>query len=440
MNVGFGRGAALLLAGVVLFHPPRILADPVDPIEEVIAVVGDKAIMRSEVDEQFEILSEQLQLAPGDTASANQLRRDILQRMVDDQLLFLEAKTQGIEAPKEDIDAAVQQAVADNIRALGGEEPFERELRREGLTLEMLESRFREEAERQAMAARLIQRDVRPKVNVTDQDVRAFFDKHRSELPKRPRAVKIQDLYIQVRPDSVVLARAADRARSIRQEIMNGLPFAQAAEKHSDDGTSAGKGGLLGRVERGQLNPELEAIAFALPTGVASEPIATPFGFNLVQVDAKDPAGQWVEVRLILVAAQPTRSDEAAAGDRARAIHERLVRGEIEFTEAVRRFSEDPTTRQQDGNLGWLSSQGFAGEVKAAIDALKSGEISAPVPGDNGYHIFRIIEEEAERDYTYEEIEGEIRQYAFQEALEGHLRTWLDEVGKKYYIERRGRF
>lgn len=439
MNVGRGRGAGLLLAGIVLFHSVWAPADAQEPIEEIVAVVGDKAIMLSEIEEQFDILSGQLALAPGDTASANQLRRDILQRMVDDQLLYLEAKTQGIEAPKEDIDAAVQQAVADNIRALGGEESFQRELRSEGMTLEMLESRFREEAERQAVAARLIQREIRPKVKVTDADVQSFFEKHKAELPKRPRAVQLQDLYFQVRPDSVVLSRTAERARSIRQEVLNGLPFAEAAMKHSDDPTSADKGGLLGKVERGQLNPELEAIAFALPAGVVSEPIATPFGFNLIHVDSKDPAGQWVEVRLILVGAQPSRSDEAAAADRARAVHARLTRGEIEFTEAVRRYSEDPTTRQQDGNLGWLSAQGFMGEVKAAIDAMKAGEISAPVPGDNGYHIFRILEEETERDYTFDEIQEELRQYAFQEALEGHLREWLDEVKKKYYIEQRVR-
>lgn len=403
--------------------------------EDIVAVVGDRPILRSEVEEQFQILSAQFAISPTDTASTNQLRRDIVQRMVDDHLLYLEAKTQGLEVPPAEIEAQVQEALKEN-RAVLGEEGFKKELEREGLTVEMLESRWRDEATRRALAERLVQRDIRPKVTLKDTDVQTFFDEHKAELPKRPRAVKIQDLFIQVRPDTAVVKAALTRSRDIRSQIQGGMPFAEAASKMSDDEVTASKGGLLGRVQRGDLTPELEAVAFALPGGVVSEPIRSPFGFNLLQVEEKDPNGQWASVRIILVGVEPTRSDQAAAEARGRAAREKIVAG-MDFAEAVHQFSEDPEARAKDGNLGWVAvaAPGLQGAVLEAVSKMKVGELSQPVPDANGYHVFRILEEEPERDYQFDEIKDEIRQYAYQDALEGHLRELLDQLEGKYYIE-----
>jgi peptidyl-prolyl cis-trans isomerase SurA len=298
----------------------------------------------------------------------------------------------------------------------------------------MLEARWREEATRRALAERLVQRDIRPKVTLSEDDVRKFFEEHQADLPQRPRAVKIQDLFIQVRPDTAVVKAALSRARDIRSQIQGGLSFAEAASKMSDDEVTAANGGLLGRVRRGELSPELEAVAFALPTGVVSEPILNPFGFNLIQVEQKDPNGQWADVRIILVNVQPTRSDRAAAEARGRAARAKIAEG-MDFTAAVRQFSEDPETRAKDGNLGWIPISSLQGEVFEAVSKMKAGEVSEPVADDTGYHVFRIVEEEPERAYLFDEVKDEIRQYAYQDALEGHLRELLDQLEGKYYIE-----
>lgn len=403
------------------------------PAEEIVAVVGDRPILRSEVEEQFQILAHQFSLSLTDTASTNQLRRDIVQRLVDDHLLYLEAKSQGLEVPSAEIDAQVREALAEN-REILGEEGFRKELEREGLTEQMLEARWREEATRRALAERLVQRDIRPKVSLTEDDVRKFFEKHQAEIPKRPRAVKIQDLFIAIRPDTAVVKAALSRARDIRSQIQDGLSFAEAATKMSDDEATAANGGLLGRVRRGELSPELEAAAFALPSGVVSEPILNPFGFNLLQVDQKDPNGQWADVRVILIEVQPTRSDRVAAEARGKAARAKIMEG-MDFTAAVRQFSENPETRAKDGNLGWIPVSTLQGEVFEAVSRMKVGEVSEPVADEAGYHVFRIVEEEPEREYRFEEIKDEIRQYAYQDALEGHLRELLDQLESKYYIE-----
>lgn len=407
-------------------------------IDEVVAVVEDRPVMRSEIDEQLGVLAAQFQIDATDTTAVNGLRRDILRRIIDDELLFLEAKAQGVSLSPEELDGAVEQAIQDNVRALGGSENFERELSREGLTMEMLRARFREEAEKQGMTSRMVQREISPKVLISEEDVTAFYEENRADIPKKPRAVHLQDLFLAVRPDTVVEQRTFDRAQTIRAEIVGGLDFAEAARLHSDDPTGETDGGLLpDKIERGQLNPGLEAIAFALPRDVVSEPVRTAFGWNLLKVEEKDTAGDWVRLRMILFAVNSSRSDVARAEARGRDLRERVVSGELDFVEAIRTFSDDDVSRQNDGDLGWIPVQGFPPEVGAAIAGLTAGQISEPVPGDNGYHIFRILEEEPERDFEFNEIQKEIRDLAFQNQMEIELRKWLDQLEQKHFVERR---
>ncbi|MEZ4650778.1 MAG: peptidylprolyl isomerase [Candidatus Eisenbacteria bacterium] len=395
-------GTTLLAMGLGLVASVTALrAAP--PAEEIVAVVGDRPILRSEVEEQFEIVAAQYQLSPADTAETRQLRSEILDQLISNELLFLEGVARGLDVTDEELDAAVRQAEEENIQGLGGEPAFLQELSLQGMTREMFRSRVRDLARREGVTRRLVQRDIRPKVDVTDQDVRAFYDEHKAELPPRARGVRIQDLFIEVKPDSFVAERALQKAKDVRKEITAGMAFAEAAKLYSDDPTGDSGGLLPEPIQRGMLSPELEAIAFALPTGVVSEPILTPYGYNLIQVEEKDPNGAWVRVRIILLGVATTRSDIAAAEARAANVRKKIAGG-LDFTEAIRKYSEDEISKQKDGNMGWISMQNFMGELRTAIETLKVGEISQPIPGDNGYHILRILEEEPERPFEFTEI------------------------------------
>ena len=81
--------------------------------------------------------------------------------------------------------------------------------------------------------------------------------------------------------------------------------------------------------------------------------------------------------------------------------------------------------------------QNFMGDLRTAIETLKVGEISQPIPGDNGYHILRILEEEPERPFEYAEVQEDLPQWAFQARLEEELEKMLEGLRTKYFIERR---
>lgn len=145
-------------------------------------------------------------------------------------------------------------------------------------------------------------------VRVTDDEIRRYFDAHRTDYTDRPgRAV----LSLIALPRPVTAADSAatrQRAVALRDEIVGGVPFDSVARRESSDSASAAQGGLLGTVARGAFVPEFEAVAFALRPGEVSQPTLSPFGYHLIKVDARK--GDSITVRHILLPI--TQSDSSA--------------------------------------------------------------------------------------------------------------------------------
>lgn len=410
------------------------------PVEEILAVVGGTPILRSQVEEQVELVAEQIQADLADTSVSHRLRRDVLEDLIDNQLLQLEAEARSVKATDAEIQAEVDGAIDGNVRALGGTDGFRAQLEKEGLTEETLRSRYREEARKRIVARKLVDQEIRPQVTVTDEMGRAFFQENRSQLPKKPRALRIQDLFLRTHADTLLVERARQTASEVRTRILTGATsFEDAAATYSDDPRGK-EGGVLGRFARDELDPDLASGAFATPVGQVSEPLPSRFGYHLLKVVGRDPNGEWVDLKHILIGVTPSRADVAATRERAASIRAELVSGRLDFTEAIRAHSADPEARAADGDLGWIPIDSFYGDMRAVADTLRVGRISPPVEGDGGFHVFKILGEQAEGNYTYDEVSDQLKQLAFQQAMQEKLRGWLGELRKKYFVENRARW
>ena len=437
---GFLLATLALLGGLGPLAGPEAAAQPPETqppsgtVEKIVAVVEKEPVLLSEVMERFEILSTQGGVDVADTAAARGLQRQILDQLIDDKLLILEAQASGIEAGEEEIAQAVEQTIDGLIRQMGSREVFLENLEDEGLTEEELRSRYREDARHQILANRLIGREVRSKIELTDEEVRAYFQENREQLPKKPRMLRISDIFVRVRPDSFIEARRADDARLVRDQIAAGdLSFAEAARSYSDDPSSA-QGGDLGRFELGDLDPAFEEAALALEPGQVSDPVRSRFGYHLIRLDGKDPSGRWAEVHHILFEIVPSRLDEARAEQNARRIRERVGAGES-FQALAREASDDTASAARGGDLGWLPMDAFQGAVKGAVDSLRVGGVSEVVPGDGGYHLLMVTGEQGVSEYTFEEIQNDLKDVVFRARLEEGYKEWMEGLRDKYYIE-----
>lgn len=405
-------------------------------VDETVAVVGGTPLLRSDLEKRVQGAAEQLQVDLADTSVYNRLHREVIRGMIDDQLLLLEAEARNLKPSEEEITKEVDGLIDEHVRQLGGQAGFQAQLKKEGLTEDELRREYRTETRKKILANMLIQQEIRPKVNVTEEMGRRFFEENRAQIPPKPRALRLQDVFLRTRADSLVERRGRDTALDVRKKILAGLSFEDAAAQYSDDPRGK-EGGTLGRFKKGELEPALETAAFAQPVDQVGPPVQTPYGFHLVKVIARDPNGEWVELKHVLIGVVPTKSDEARTRERAEELRRRILSGSLDFASAVRQYSDDPDAQKNDGDLGWVPLEQLPEEMRAVADTLRVGRISPPVAGEQGVHLFKVLGDQAEGTYTYEEVAEQMQQYAGQKVMEEKLRVWLDELRTKYPVDQK---
>ncbi len=168
-------------------------------VEGVAAVVGNQPIMRSEVDEQFTALAPQFQVDPSDTSQSNQLRREILDNLISEQLLTQQAEKEGLKVDDAQIKEAVDSAVQGDRERLGAE-GFANELKKEGINEEQLRQRYGDEARKELLRRQLLQKEVFSKVSITDADVQKAYQENKDKIGKKPRALRVLDLFVRTTP------------------------------------------------------------------------------------------------------------------------------------------------------------------------------------------------------------------------------------------------
>lgn len=142
----------------------------------------------------------------------------------------------------------------------------------------------------QALASALMQKS--GSITVDESAARRYYDAHRGEFDTvngRHILIRFQGSQVPVKPGQAELteAQAMAKAAEIRKRIVAGEDFAELARKESDDTGSGAAGGALGDFGRGMMVPPFEQAAFALPIGQVSEPVRSPFGYHIIQVQAK---------------------------------------------------------------------------------------------------------------------------------------------------------
>ena len=209
------------------------------------------------------------------------IKREVLDRLIAEELLWQKARREGRVASDEDTARAVEQSAA-QFRNRGA---FERSIARDGFD----EASYREHARRLLSADRAAQSLVEGKLEITDADIEAFYRANRA-LFHRPEQLRLRELMVRVAPEAGPGERAAARARAdeLRARLARGEDFADLARQYSELPTRQW-GGALDPVPRGQLAAPLDEAAFRLKPGETSEVIETPAGYHLLRLDERIP-------------------------------------------------------------------------------------------------------------------------------------------------------
>ena len=149
----------------------------------------------------------------------------------------------------------------------------------------------------------------------------------------------------------------------------------------------------------------------------------------------RDPDGAWAQIRHILIGVAPSRSDESRLKQRIESMRAEILAGKLDFADAVRRYSDDVASRETGGDVGWLPIDNFLGDTRGAVDSLRVGEVSTVAAVEGGFHLFKLVGEQAETAYSFEEIRDELRGMVENQERQKRLDAYLTELRKKIFVE-----
>ncbi len=404
-------------------------------VDGVAATVNDEVILQSEVDEQVYLFLVQNNLRP-DSAGVAQLRREVIDRLIDEKVIVSEAKRQNVTVNDAEIEKNVTEAISDARKRLGSEAAFQEELRREGLTEEDLRNRYRDDVRRQLLANQLLRARLENKGELTPAEAERYFTEHPNEFPKRPSAIHVQLILIPVEPDSSAWVEARKEAQAVLARVRKGEPFSRLAQELSDDTGTSKNGGDLGWFKRGTLDSTFEEAAFKLPAGQVSGPVRTPFGIHLIKVEEVDPAKGEIHARHILFGVQPSRADQDRALKQMEDVETQAGKG-VHFGTLARRYSKYRGQGGPDGDLGFVPMSAFSSDFRAALDTTEVGQLSPVLLNPQGFHLFKVLDREAERPYRADEVKDQLPELVRRAQMQSQYETFVADLRKKAHVEYR---
>lgn len=418
------RRGATLLALVVGAVAQAAAQQPSVVVDRVVAVVGDKPLLASQVDEELYARQAQgVQVPEGDTAAMRTLRHEILEDLINQEVVVQEAlRDTAIKVTDQEVAARVDQQIKRVRAGFSSEVDYRAELKKAGFDSPEEYRRWLTDQQRRTalhdalMQALKDQEKLKP-VAPTEQQMRDFYDARRAALGKRPATISFRQVVVAPRPDSAAKAQALALADSIAAALREGADFATAARRFSMDPGSRENGGELGWMRRGPpLAPEFEKAAFSLKVGAISRPVESPFGYHIIQVQRVQPAE--IDVRHILIMPAITEADSRAARARAEAVAQALRNGAS--IDSLQRVEHD-NAEEKEAKQAPLAQLPQA--YQTALAAVDSGMV-APVfvleaPANRSKFVVAYV--------TARSPEGEVQYADVRDQIRALLSTRLAE-------------
>ncbi len=345
--------------------------------EEVAWVVGDQPIWKSEIEEQYNNMQYERVAINGDPYCL------IPEQMAIEKLYLHQADIDTITVPDASVMAEVDSRLNFYISQLGSREKMEQYFRKS--MPEMRESMI--DMVRNSYRVRSVQQALTKDIKATPSDVRRYFDAMpKDSIPFVPLQVEVQILTLNPVIPRQEIEDVKARLRDYADRVNRGeSEFSTLAILYSEDKESGMRGGEIGFMGRGHLDPEYAAVAFNLndPKKV-SKIVESQYGFHIIQLIEK--RGDRINTRHILLRPRVSDNDLVDAVNRLDSVRQDMVvNKKFTFEEAVAYLSQDKDTRnnrgvmvnQQDGTPQFEMSE-LPQEVAKAVNELSEGEVSAP--------------------------------------------------------------
>ena len=438
-------------------------------VDGIAAVVNKQVITLQQVNKEAAVAQKQLQSQKIPVPPYDVLQKQVLQRMIMDELERQEAERLGIKVDDAQVQHAVQTIAKRNRMT---PQQLRAEIEKSGVSWDS----YLQNLHKEVRTDMLRQRTVDNTIVISDAEVDAFLKSQGQQLqqpapaqaapqpaakPAGPQILGLAQILVAVpeRASSSEVQALRQKAEALLQQLKGGADFAGVAAA-SSDGPQAFSGGELG-VRPVEGWPDLFVDATRnLQAGQISDIIQSGNGFHILKVltrgqpaaaansaPAPAPSVQpdavvtqqgpmmvtQTHARHILIKTTQIMSDEQAS-TRLAQLRQRLENGE-NFEDLAKRYSEDATA-PQGGDLGWLTPGETVPAFEQAMDALEPNQISEPIQSQFGWHLIQVLERRT-KNMENEFRRMQARQLLFQRRVEPAFEDWLSQLRGEAYIDNR---
>lgn len=398
-------------------------------VDRIVAVVDQTVITEKELTDRIRIVTSQLEKQGTQLPAQDVLEKQILERLISDRLQLEYAAQTGLRVDDNQLDKTVQRIAEQNKMSVP---EFQKALEGDGIGF----GKFREDIRNEITLARLREREVDNRINVTESEIDNYLTTQSSQKDAQDE-YELSHILIRLPEDGSPeeLQKLRNKAEQALKQLQGGADFAQVSASFSD-APNALEGGSLGWKSSSQI-PELFADALKnMQPGEISPILRSPNGFHILKMSNRRGGSsplvvEQTHVRHILIKLSEVVS-ESDAKTRMDRLKERLDNG-ADFAETARLNSEDGSA-SNGGDLGWVNPGDTVPQFEKAMNELQPGQISEPIRSPFGWHIIQVLERR-KQDMSREAARLKARQEIRARKSDEAYQDWVRELRDRAYVE-----
>jgi len=406
-------------------------AADVTKMDRIVAIVDQTVITEQELESRIVSLSAQLKKQGTELPEASILRKQILERLISDALQLQYAAQTGIKVDDTQLDKTLERIAEQNKLTV---REFYDALNQDGISVR----KFRSDIRNEIIIARLREREVESRVNVSESEIDNYLTTQASTNQNQDE-YEISHILIRVPEDAATedVQKAKAKVDEILSALASGTSFAKVSASFSD-APNALEGGNIGWKQSAQMPALFLDALKAMQKGEVSAALRSPNGFHILKLTDKRGGSspliiEQTHARHILIKLSEVMSEKDAK-QKMDGIKERLDNGE-KFEVLARQLSEDGTA-SNGGDLGWVNPGDTVPQFEKAMNNLKPNEISEPVLSPFGWHVIQVLERK-KQDMSKEAARLKARQEIRARKADEAYQDWIRELRDRAFVELR---
>ncbi len=421
----------LLTGALTVACQLNVQAEEVVKLDRIVAIVDQTVVTEQELESRIATVTAQFKKQGTELPPEDILRKQILERLITDTLQIQYAAQTGLKVDDNQLDKTIERIAEQNQMTLT---EFSEALAKDGVSMR----KFRSDIRNEITIARLREREVDGRVNVSESEIDNFLTSQAANNENQDE-FEISHILIRTPEEGATedVQKAKAKVDSAVNELNTGKSFAKVSASFSD-APNALEGGNLGWKSGAQMPALFLDALKTMQIGDISPPLRSPNGFHVLKLTNKRGGNsplviQQTHSRHILIKLSEIMSEKEGK-QKMDNIKERLDNGE-KFEVLARQYSED-STASNGGDLGWVNPGDTVPQFEKAMNELKDNQISQPIRTQFGWHIIQVIERRSQ-DMSKEAARLKARQEIRAKKADEAYQDWIRELRDRAFVELR---